>query len=164
MRLSKDDHIISLEREILALRGGKQVFDGVEILRRLEKGKAKETTPIVGPSKVTKPVDTTLDNRTPPETVPDITTTPPIHPFTNIPEAQYAPPTNRNFAAPVDKDKGSKDREPAYRTVAPIQNSRVADDVYSRSMKTPFVTLSPEELLSLSPEYRQKMRDSVTPK
>ena len=31
-------------------------------------------------------------------------------------------------------------------------------------MKAPFVTLSPVELLSLSPEYRQKMRDSVTPK
>jgi hypothetical protein len=31
-------------------------------------------------------------------------------------------------------------------------------------MKAPFITLSPEELLSLCPEYRQKVRDSVTPK
>jgi len=31
-------------------------------------------------------------------------------------------------------------------------------------MTTPCVTLSPQELLSLSPEVRQKVRDSVTPK
>jgi hypothetical protein len=31
-------------------------------------------------------------------------------------------------------------------------------------MKAPFITLSTEEILALSPEYRQKIHDSVMPK
>jgi hypothetical protein len=31
-------------------------------------------------------------------------------------------------------------------------------------MKAPFITLSPEELLALCPEYQQKVCDPVTPK
>ena len=61
-------------------------------------------------------------------------------------------------------DKVNKDKEPAYCTAAPIQNPKVAEEVYERSMKAPFVTLSPAELLALSPDYCQKLRDSVTPK
>jgi hypothetical protein len=89
---------------------------------------------------------------------------PPLHPFANIPEAQYTPPSTRNFAAPINKEKATKNKEPAYRTITPIQYSRVAEDVYLRSMKAPFIMLLTEEILALSPEYRQKIRDSVTPK
>ena len=78
----------------------------------------------------------------------------PAHPFSNIPEAQYVPPSTHNFAVPVEK---GKDKEPAYHTIALIQNTKIAEEVYERSMKGPFVTLSPAEFLSLSPEYRQKM-------
>jgi len=46
----------------------------------------------------------------------------------------------------------NKEKEPAYKTVALIQNPKVADAIYKRSMKSPSVTISPEELLSLSPE------------
>jgi len=67
------------------------------------------------------------------------------------------------FAAPADKTS-NKDKEPAYKTFALIQNPKVTDMVYERSMKAPSVTVLPEELLSLSPEIRQKMRDAVTPK
>ena len=72
------------------------------------------------------------------------------------------PPQERNFGAPAPKPP--KDKEAAYRTQAPVQDPKIADDVFSRSMKTPFVTLSPQELWSLSPEVRQKVRDGVTPK
>jgi hypothetical protein len=157
-KLSVDERIVSLERELFALRG-KQVFDGVEIRK---KGKGKEVEQIAEPSReleshledvtiATKPVDRPVDP-------------PPVHPFANIPEAQYIPPSVRNFGAPAEKDKAPKEKEPAYRTIAPIQNPKIAEEVYSRSMKAPFITLSPEELLSLCPEYRQKVRDSVTPK
>jgi len=76
---------------------------------------------------------------------------PPVHPFSGLPESNYVPPSVCNFAAQVDKNI-NKDKEPAYKTVAPIQNPKVADAIYKRSMKSPSVTISPEELLSLSPE------------
>ena len=58
----------------------------------------------------------------------------------------------------------NKDKEPAYKTFAPIQNPKVTDVIYERSMKSPSVTILPKELLSLSPEIQQKMRDAVMPK
>lgn len=76
----------------------------------------------------------------------------PIHPFANILEAQYVPLLTCNFAAPADKGK-EKEKEPAYHTIALIQNTKVAEEVYKCSMKTSFVMLSPAELLLLSPEY-----------
>ncbi|KAF8233777.1 hypothetical protein L208DRAFT_1265040, partial [Tricholoma matsutake] len=88
----------------------------------------------------------------------------PIHPFANVPEVLYAPPVHRNFAAPAEKEKIVREKEPAYHTIAPIQNAKIIDDVYNRSMKAPLVTLSSEELLSISVEMHQKMRDAVTPK
>jgi len=87
----------------------------------------------------------------------------PVHPFAGIPESNYIPPTIHNFAAPADKTS-NKDKEPAYKTFALIQNPKVADTVYERSMKAPSVTISPEDLLSLSPEIWQRMCDAVTPK
>jgi len=88
---------------------------------------------------------------------------PPVHPFAGLPESNYIPPSIRNFAAPVDKNINNE-KEPAYKTVTPIQNPKVADAIYERSIKSPSVTISPEELLSLSPDIRQKMRDAVMPK
>ena len=60
-----------------------------------------------------------------------------------------------NFAIPADK--ANKDKELAYHTAASIQNPKVAEEVYEQSMKAPFVTLSPAELLALSPDYCQKL-------
>lgn len=81
-KLSVDERIVSLERELFVLRG-KQVFDGVEIRK---KGKGKEAEQVTEPLKeseshiedvtiATKSVDKPVDP-------------PPVHPFANIPEAQ----------------------------------------------------------------------------
>jgi len=67
------------------------------------------------------------------------------------------------LAAPVDKNI-NKEKEPTYKTVTLIQNPKVTDAIYERLMKSPSVTISPKELLSLSPDIRQKMRDAVMPK
>ena len=159
LRLTAQERINALEKELFVLKG-RQVFDGVEIVRRKEKGKEREQNNEASSTSGTKDIHDAIP--TLPATEP--IAKPPIHPFANIPEAQYAPPTTRNFAAPFDKTKVAKDREPAYRTQAPAQNAKITEDVYSRSVKAPFVTLSTEELLALSPDYRQKVRDSVTPK
>jgi len=70
-------------------------------------------------------------------------TEPPIHPFAEVPETSYRPPHERNFAAPPPKPK---DKDSMYRTQAPVQDKKIADEVYARSMTTPCVTLSPQEL------------------
>ena len=69
------------------------------------------------------------------------------------------PPQEHNFASnPKAKDG------PSYQTLSPIQNVRIADEVFQRSLKTPYITISSEELLSLSPEVRNKLREQITPK
>jgi hypothetical protein len=191
-QLTAAERIESLEKEILALRS-KRAFDGVEIVRPrrappkiAEEVPSSHVNPIPSaavpappsqpPVKPTQPAPTPdpVPSTVPPPalaptpapvpaTVPATQkpAEPPIHPFAKVPETSYRPPHERNFAAPPPKPK---DKDSAYRTQAPVQDKKIADDVYARSMTTPFVTLSPQELLSLSPEVRQKVRDSVTPK
>ncbi|KAF8232402.1 hypothetical protein L208DRAFT_996629, partial [Tricholoma matsutake] len=138
-KLSMDDCIAVLKRELLTLHAKKPVFDGIQVPHAPYLTKPKKAP---SPSQPTQP----------------------IHPFVNVPEALYAPPVHCNFAAPAEKEKIMREKEPAYHTIAPIQNAKIIDDIYSRSMKAPLVTLSSEELLSISVEMRQKMHDAVTPK
>jgi hypothetical protein len=79
----------------------------------------------------------------------------PIHPFAR---ENYEPPSERNVAAPQ-----SKKISPAYRNVAPIQDGKVAEAVYRRAMATE-ITVTQEELLSLSPEVRNQMKDAISSK
>jgi hypothetical protein len=70
---------------------------------------------------------------------------PTIHPFAKVRETNYLPPHERNFASLPAK---VKDKDPPYQTQAPVQDPKLADEVYARTMKAPFVTLSPQELWS----------------
>lgn len=88
-------------------------------------------------------------------------TDPPIHPFANTKEMVYHPPQEKNFAL---QPKHPKEKDFAYKTYAPIQDSKIADSVYSHAMKDLHFTISWQELLSLSLEVQQKVKDAVTPK
>ncbi|EED80174.1 predicted protein [Postia placenta Mad-698-R] len=88
---------------------------------------------------------------------------PPVHPFANARDATYALPNVRNFATPP-KPSNDKGKEPAYKTIVPVIQPKLAEEIFQRSMKSPFVTLTPEELLSIAPDVRNKYRDAVTPK
>jgi hypothetical protein len=88
----------------------------------------------------------------PPPEKPTTTTQPPLHPFANVAETSYQPPHKHNFAAAPAKP--GKEKEPAYHYVAPIQNPHTVINVYNKSMQTPHITLSPEELYAISPEVR----------
>ncbi|KAF8231038.1 hypothetical protein L208DRAFT_1472736 [Tricholoma matsutake] len=79
----------------------------------------------------------------------------------SVGENAYLPPHKRNFAG---ASKGKKKDGPLYATQAPVQNKKIAHDIFVRSMKMPIITLTSEELLSLSPEVRTKWREQVTPK
>ena len=130
MCLTAEDCIVMLERELLVLKK-KQVFNGVEITCPAPKHyKAREV-----PAERSKLV-TILPEREPvaQTTKPVLVSRPlnsqhPAHPFANIAEAQYTPPSICNFTVPADKGK-EKDQEPAYRTVAPIQNPKLIEEVY----------------------------------
>lgn len=152
-QLSTEERVKALEAEILVLRG-KQVFDGVEMPPRRfksantapsqqEESRKQAEIPSVQPT-VTKETESTT------------------HPFTKTKETIYAPPQNKNYATPPAKP--SKEKEPAYHTQAPIYSPQIAQQIYNRSMKSPFVTLSPEELFSISPEIRNKFKEAISSK
>lgn len=182
--LNTSGRIEALERELLQLRKRREVFDGVEILQR-----KKPTTTAVpknaeasgsGTSKEAAAPSSTSTSTAPPPTIPaaapapssspstqstsqPTTTAPPVHPFANARDATYAPPNVRNFATPP-KPSNDKGKEPAYKTVVPIIQPKLAEEIFQRSMKSQFVTLTPEELLSIAPDVRTKYREAVTPK
>jgi hypothetical protein len=179
-----ENRIAVLEREVFALRSGRLFKENEHvrpprILKRGEPFTPKvtieevddidKTTPppsTTSPEKSTPSTETSNETNKPTSTTStsstDEPTEAPIHPYRDVSEPNYAPPRDRNFAA--SPPKPPKEKEVAYRTQAPIYDQKLAEEVYSRTMKTPFVTLSQQELLSLSPEVRQKIRDDVTPK
>jgi hypothetical protein len=149
-----DQHIAVLEQEIFNLRNAKRTFDGVEILKPAHTNKTNPTEQPNAPELMTKTA--------PPPEKSMTMTQPPLHPFTNIAETSYQPPHECNFAATPTKP--AKEKEPAYHYVAPIQNPCTVIDVYNKSMQAPLVTLSPEELFTISPEIRNRLREAITPK
>ncbi|SJL18848.1 uncharacterized protein ARMOST_22450 [Armillaria ostoyae] len=84
-----------------------------------------------------------------------------IHPFAAARPANYAPPAVRNAGAKPDVRKRPKDNEPAYRTRAPIEGSHVAREVYERALDST-ITLSHQELYSLSPAIREMIKEDNT--
>src|ERR1700678_1333863 len=84
----------------------------------------------------------------------------PEHPYRNARDAAYAPPVNRNVAAPY-KPSNDKRPEPAYKTLPPVHDPTIASNIYKRSMDAP-ITITQRELLSMSPEVRSQYRDSTT--
>jgi hypothetical protein len=148
-----DQRIAALEQEIFNLRNAKCTFDGVEILKPACINKPNSTEQPKVAELTTKPAP-------PPEKL-TTTTQPPVHPFTNVTETSYQPPHKHNFAATPAKPV--KEKEPAYHYVAPIQNPCTVVDVYNKSMQTPHITLSPEELYAISPEVRNQLREAITP-
>jgi hypothetical protein len=149
-----DQCIAALEQEIFNLRNAKRTFDGVEILKLARANKTNPTEQPKAPESMTKPV--------PPPEKPTTTTQPPLHPFTNITETSYQPPHECNFAAAPTNP--AKEKEPAYHYVAPIQNPCTVIDFYNKSMQSPHITLSPEELFAISPEVCNQLRKAIMPK
>ena len=171
-QLSTEDRIASIEQEIMALRA-KEKFDAVELPRRRAPAKPQPTASESRP--VDPDSDQTVDQEVRPSTpAPEPTTEPqapvdrnpvvepPIHPYRNVREPVYRPPHERNLGSTAQK--GSKDKEVAYRSNAPIQDPKIADDVYKRYLANSSITLSTKELLALSPEVRSKIREAVSTK
>ena len=129
----------------------KQVFDGVEIL-----GRPPRTAQNDGIAPSIEPQPATIDECQPSPPVEqdsEDTNDPPVHPYSNIPEVRFAPAVSNKSTGPSTTSKG---KEPSYFTIIPIQDPKIIDNVYKRAMKALSVTVSHEELLSLSPDLRQR--------
>ena len=86
--------------------------------------------------------------RTKRETTPHVIKEETEHLFQHAKDAAYAPPVNRNVGAPA---KAPAVKKPAYRTMPPVHDPKIAADVYKQSMEAP-ITIMQQELLSISPE------------
>jgi hypothetical protein len=159
-QLSTDDRIAMLEHELYALRK-KSTFDGVEIPRRRKPADAPPVQPTQPSTNTTKHPSATQQSTSDQPPPPTNQVDPPIHPFAKAREPNYRPPHDRNFAG---VNKPNKERDVAYRTLPPVHDVKIAEEVYNRSMNAAVVTLTPKELFSISPEVHQKVRDDITPK
>ncbi|KZT20185.1 hypothetical protein NEOLEDRAFT_1182711 [Neolentinus lepideus HHB14362 ss-1] len=167
-------HIESLEKELFALRKH-PTFDGVQVPPHPDKGKApalpiNATPPApVVPEKTTAPAprpSTPSKLHDPPPHMPNA----PIHLYAqardiNCPR-QTAPKTVRfdTSQEKVVEAEQARSKEPVYRAQAPVYNPVVSENVFRRSLSTPYVSLTSQELLAISPEVRNKYRDLITPK
>ncbi|CDO72022.1 hypothetical protein BN946_scf184943.g57 [Trametes cinnabarina] len=159
--LTTDERINQLERELFALRAGRQCFDGIEVpqcWRSFSRNGPLTNGEHDLPPHIAQHPPT--PRRGPEQSE---SAAYPEHPFAKARDATYAPPKARNFRAAPAKTKES-DRDPAYRTQAPVHNPKVAEGIFACSMKAPVISLSPEELLSIAPEVREKYCEAVAPK
>ena len=133
----EEQEIEWLERQMNSLRR-KQIFDGVEIpkakygIPRNEKMVSKANTKVAGEiareisnSPITKAAIRPADKE---PVVDNSKQNVSEHPFSNIPEAHYVPPNTKNFGAPAEKIP--KEKEMAYKTVAPAAEKHLVDNVF----------------------------------
>ena len=140
-QLSTQERINSLERELLQLRNRKlegAARSDVDIPEEAHPRK-QVLRPEVVISRAKPPATRNEPSPTPEPVVEEVTpaTTDDRqeHPFANAPDATYIPPANRNFAA-APKPAPPKKSEPAYKTLPPVYDGKIATDVYDRTMAT----------------------------
>ncbi|KNZ81105.1 hypothetical protein J132_03096 [Termitomyces sp. J132] len=176
--LSKEEWIEVLERKLFALRQNGEKFDGVQVPHAAYRpaNVTPKATPMATPS-----TSNTSATSSPPNSMPapaakpaDIgkapehtvakeqlpvtkepVAQPPIHPLSGIPSC-YAPPANRNFAAPNRTNNG------AYQTMPPIYDIKQSKAVFKRVLSTK-VTVLVGKLCSVSQDIRNQFRTVVTP-
>ncbi|KAF8222443.1 hypothetical protein L208DRAFT_1322593 [Tricholoma matsutake] len=172
MNTAPDIHIACLEQELYALQ--------TPVVQPLISSTAPSAEPVALPTPTATPpsISSTMTNPASSNIAPSTTSQmtsnsqsmlnsqplvssqPPIHPYATASENTYLPPHERNFAS---TSKGKEQEGPSYHTVAPIQNDTIAQDIFLHSMKIPIVTLTMEELLSLSPKVCMKWKEQLTP-
>src|SRR6266550_4696332 len=159
-----DDQVATLEAQILALTNQKKQFvaDATNRPKRMGTRRRPATpTPKDATETLSPPTSTTTkkakntsaaasnntSSSTSAATTNDAAT--PLHPFDKAKDAHYQPPKDKNFGSPP---------------MTPIQNPKLAENVYKRILDVSSVVVSVEELLALAPDVRTKFREATTPK
>ena len=176
--LSADQRIASLEQELYQLcnmrpRTGERKERDTNV--DIPEDEPKKRKPVMRPEVIIpnkKPVDKHAESRSAspapipapaPQNEPSNAREPEVmHPFADVSDATYTPPVNCNYAA-APKPQPPKKANPAYKTLAPIYDGKVATDVYDHAMDAQ-VTLTQHELLSLSPEVCAQVREATSNK
>jgi len=142
---SSQDHITALEAEIYSLKGKEMqkrnaAFEGLKTRRMQAEEGSKPIVPTEPERRpVTQPVqqpvreEATVSPIAPaqPNRVAEASNGP-VHPFRQAPDAIYAPPQNRNIAAPFRAAQpASKRPEPTYKTLPPIHDPQITATVYN---------------------------------
>ncbi|KAF8218921.1 hypothetical protein L208DRAFT_1345611, partial [Tricholoma matsutake] len=150
-----DDRIMKLKEELFALRSAQP-----------RPSNPVPPTPVQPTTAPCTPVPSTSSTATNPPTstsalaTESSPTSPPIvHPYAAAKENSYLLPHEQNFAL-TGKGKGKEG--PSHHIQAPIHKDKIAEDIFTRSMKTPIITLTSEELLSVALEVRTKWKEQVT--
>lgn len=85
---------------------------------------------------------------------------PPVHPYERAKDAIYQPAANRPIINRVEPTK-TVEKEPAFKKAAPIHDDKIAEDIFKRFLKNK-VEVTQEELLSVAPEVRDKLRNAIS--
>ncbi len=89
----------------------------------------------------------------------------PEHPFRDVRDATYAPPTQRNFGLPpVASQKPTavpRRNDAAYKSFVPVYGPKHAINVYRRCLEAR-ISITQEELLALAPEIRNATREACS--
>ena len=160
-QLSLEERIQSLEKELFTLRT-RQQDKGTRT--RAQKARDQEQVaeaPAASDASASAPITVSRQ----PEAITsegnaNHTSQPLVHPFAHAKDASYSPPTTDNVAA-KPKPPLPKKPEGSYKTTAPIYDLKVASEVYAHTMDSQ-ITLTQRELLSLSPEVQNQVREATT--
>ncbi|KAI0946364.1 hypothetical protein AcW1_009840 [Taiwanofungus camphoratus] len=162
--LSAEDRIAALEHEIYQLRRRREVFNGVEVSQRRRQG---------APNAQSDPRNPPIANAPPIGRAQHPVVDPPANQDAPVAEAQnQTPPTilsitgshSTAHSTTAPKPTADKGKDVAYKTITPVHQEKLTEEIFVRSMRTPVVTLTPEELLSISPDVRARYREAITPK
>ena len=173
LQLSSEERILSLEKELFALHA-RELAPGVRM--RAQKAcnpnpptdaltQAKRPMPAPAPAPVTPIPPPVPAARLPPPlpAVPeevDDDDEPSVHPFARAKDAAYALPTTNNVAA-KPKPAPSKKPDVPLTTAAPVYDPQVASTIYACMMDSQ-ITITQRELLSLSLEVRNQVREATS--
>ncbi|KAG5641105.1 hypothetical protein DXG03_005981 [Asterophora parasitica] len=183
--LDINDWIGILEHELLNLRRHREAFDSIKIQTKLPKGTFCSDTPkrdtpphmsdasgpatssaatapnpstsTSGPTATKKGKPAPLPPQPTPQLVPLCPCSLPIHPFSNLPDNCFVPPSTCNLAAT------DRHADPAYHTEAPITDAAKSTKLFDHCLEST-LTVSVGKLCSVAPAIWGKLHKAVTPK
>ena len=160
-QLSSEERIQSLEKELFALHARQQDRGTHTRAQKAHNQEQVAEVPAAFNASASMPTAVPRQSKAiTSEGNANHTSQPPIHPFAHAKDASYSPPTTDNIAAKL-KPPLPKKPEGSYKTTAPIYDPRVASEVYACTMDSQ-ITLTQRELLSLSPEVQNQVREATT--
>src|ERR1700678_1825796 len=133
--LSSDEQITTVEAELFNLKKAREVQVAAVRTRAQHQNRAPanntDEQDVQQARRAIPRIDEVEEPAPRQPTVPTSNSQPtiPEHPYRNARDAAYAPPVNRNVAAPY-KPSNDKRPEPAYKTLPPVHDPTIAANVY----------------------------------